>query len=74
MKKLILLFIVALLMTSCVTYVKETGRFYGRRSYLKPYRMFGFNGFRLRNRRYNRMFLYPPQNRGQMSPQNLPRK
>lgn len=63
MKKLILLFIVTLLMTSCVTYVRETGRFYPRRNNLRPYHGWGINGFRLRNKRFNRMYLYPPQNR-----------
>ena len=64
MKKFILLLGVTLLMMSCVTYVRETGRFHARHTNLRPYHQFGINGFRLRNKRFNdRMYLYPPENR-----------
>lgn len=58
MKKLLLLFCVTLLMSSCVTYVRETGRFYSSRHRMKQYHHFGINGLRLRNRVYKK-YLYP---------------
>lgn len=51
-----------LLMSSCITYVKETGRFYPRRTNIRPYHRLGINGFHLKNKRY-RAYLYPPENR-----------
>lgn len=54
MKKLILLFALSILTSSCYTYVRETGRFYHKRANLKRYHRLGINGFHLRNREFSK--------------------
>jgi hypothetical protein len=54
MKKLILLFALSILMSSCYTYVRETGRFHHKRVNLRRYHRFGINGFHIRNREFSK--------------------
>jgi hypothetical protein len=54
MKKIIYLLIVVFTLTSCFTYVRETGRFYPRNRNFKPNHRIGINGYHLRNRYYFR--------------------
>lgn len=52
MKKLILLFALSILTSSCYTYVRETGRFYHKRANLRRYHRLGINGFHIKSREY----------------------
>ena len=54
MKKLILLFALSILMSSCYTNVRETGRFHHKRVNLRRYHRFGINGFYIRNREFSK--------------------
>ncbi len=40
--------------TSCITYVKETGKFYPRQKNIKPTHRFGINGINLKNKQYQK--------------------
>lgn len=60
MKKTLILFVITILLSGCVTYVRETGRWYPNRRYIRPYHGFGINGMRIPNRRYNKSFMVPP--------------
>lgn len=60
MKRLLVLFVIAILLSGCVTYVRETGRWYPKHRYIRPYHKFGINGIRIPNRRYNRSFMNMP--------------
>jgi hypothetical protein len=54
MKRLLILFILSVLTSSCYTYVRETGRFHHRRVNLQRYHRMGINGFHIRNREYSK--------------------
>jgi hypothetical protein len=54
MKKILLLIVFSLLMSSCYVYVRETGRFHHRRANLKRYHRFGINGFHIRNHEFRK--------------------
>ncbi len=41
-----------MLTTSCITYVKETGKFYPRRTNIRPTHRMGINGYHLKNQYY----------------------
>ncbi len=53
MKKVIYLLLL-LITTSCITYVKETGKFYPRQKNIKPTHRFGINGINLKNKQYQK--------------------
>jgi hypothetical protein len=54
MRKIIYVLIVIFTLTSCITYVRETGRFYPRNRNLQPTHRMGINGYHLRNQYYFR--------------------
>lgn len=54
MKKILVLFIITILLSGCVTYVRETGRWYPRHRHIRPYHKFGINGFHIRNRQFRK--------------------
>ena len=54
MKKLILLFALSILTSSCYMYVRETGRFHHKRANLKRYHRWGINGINIPNREYSK--------------------
>ena len=52
MKKTIALLIIIITLSGCITYIRETGRFYPRRHNVKPFYRFGINGYRIPQQRY----------------------
>lgn len=52
MKKILILLIIMATMTSCFTYIKETGKFYPRKKNIKKYHDIGINGINIKQHRY----------------------